>query len=109
MPLRRTTQFSTQIGQRITCVDEDTAAFDLSDATAISGVIENTADGTTRAIAGDLSVDPDNSDVIIWEMDADDVATAGTFRVQLIATFPGGLVARSIPEQWVVLESLVVA
>lgn len=109
MPLRRTTQFSTQIGQRMTCVDEDNAAFDLSDATGITGVIEDTSDGSTRAIAGGLSVDPDNSDVIVWDMDADDVATAGTFRVQLIATFPGGLIARSIPEQWVVLESLVVA
>lgn len=95
--------------QQITWTRADGDAEDLSGAT-ITGLIRSQRTGQTRAIAGDLSVTTAASGVFTWTYDAADVAEAGEFDVQFVATFGSPPTpAKTFTAEWVVREALVVS
>lgn len=102
-----TTQYSTAIGKEITCHDADGQPLDLTGAT-ITGTLTPISGAPARAIAGTLSLDPDESHVILWTIHANDVAQAGTFDVQLCALLPGGKKLYSFPARWIVMPTTIV-
>ena len=92
--------------QALTWKREDGSAEDLTGAT-LTGSIRNRATGTTRAIAGPLTVTDGAAGVFRWDYAAEDVAEAGRFDVQFDAAFTAGLSpARTFVEQWTVEAAL---
>jgi hypothetical protein len=92
--------------QVITWADDAGVALNLSGAT-ITGKIR-ASDGTSRNIAGALSITNAASGIFTWDYAAGDVATAGLFAVQFTAAFASGQTpARSIIESWLVYEAIV--
>ena len=107
MALASAVQGGRRPGQLITWQRESSAApEDLTDAT-LTGHIRNRATGTTRAIAGPLTVTDGTAGVFRWDYAAADVAEAGRFDVQFVAAFTAGLSpARTFVAQWEVRGSL---
>jgi hypothetical protein len=106
MALADAVQGSRYIAQQITWTDEDGTAVDLTGAT-LTGRIRSLDDRNLapRAIDGTLTPDPDQVNNIgdfSWAYGATDVGTAGSFQVQFIATFVGGLSEKTLLEEWTV-------
>ncbi len=79
---------------------------DLTGAT-LTGFIRNRSTGTTRAIAGPLTVTDGAAGAFRWDYAAADVVEAGRFDVQFVAAFTAGLSpARTFVAQWEVRGSL---
>ena len=106
MALAAAVQGARRPAQAITWKREDGSAEDLTGAT-LTGHIRNRATGTTRAIAGPLTVTDGTAGVFRWDYAAADVAEAGRFDVQFVAAFTAGLSpARTFVAQWEVRGSL---
>ena len=92
--------------QALTWKREDGSAEDLTGAT-LTGFIRNRSTGTTRAIAGPLTVTDGAAGAFRWDYAAADVVEAGRFDVQFTAAFAAGLTpARTFVEQWTVEAAL---
>ena len=73
----------------------------------LTGKIRDQATGTTRAIAGTLTVTDGATGQFRWDYAAGDVATAGSYDVQFIAAFATGQTpAKTFVAQWTVAEAL---
>ena len=106
MALAAAVQGARRPAQSVTWLREGGGPEDLTDAT-LTGVIRNRATGTTRAIAGPLTVTDGAAGVFRWDYAAADVAEAGRFNVQFVAAFTAGLSpARTFVAQWEVRGSL---
>lgn len=93
-------------GQQLTWVDASGVAVDLTGA-ILHGVIRSRATGSARVIAGTLSVTDAMGGVFTWEYAAADVADAGLFDVQFVASYSSGLTpAKTFVSVWTVRESL---
>mgnify|MGYP000878625180 CR=1 FL=1 len=105
MPLARAVQGARHTAQRISWRDKDGDPQDLTGAT-ITGRIENRKTNTAVAIDGTLLADGDPEDgVFVWSYGANDVATAGVFDVQFIATY-GPLNDKTLVETWTVERAI---
>ncbi len=72
-------------------------------AATLTGTITNRATGTTRAIAGTLTVTDGAAGQFRWDYAAGDVDTAGEFDVQFSAAFGSGQTpARTFVARWTV-------
>ena len=90
--------------QLVTWTREDGDAEPLTGAT-ITGTITDRATGTTRAIAGTLTVTDGAAGVFRWDYAAGDVATAGHYDVQFSAAFATGQTpARTFVTRWQVAD-----
>lgn len=101
MALQNAFQGATHTGQSITWTRDDGSAQDLTGAT-LSGTITNVLTGTSVAIAGTLTATTPLSGILSWAYNAADVATAGQYRVQLLASYSGALDATYLAD-WLVL------
>lgn len=101
----RTVQGATRIPLRLTWVDTNGAAVDLTGATITARM---TNDGTTvRAVTGSLNVvNPGTAGQFDWDFSAADVATAGVWQVQFTATFSGNEYHRSFSALLTIDEAL---
>jgi hypothetical protein len=73
----------------------------------LTGWIRDRSTGTTRAIAGTLTVTDAVAGEFRWDYAAGDVNAAGQFDVQFNAAFPSGQTpARTFTERWEVKEAL---
>ena len=97
---------ATRPSQLITWTRVDGNIETLTGAT-LTGKIRDRATGTTRAIAGTLTVTDGAAGVFRWDYHANDVATAGAFDVQFVAAFASGQTpAKTFLAQWTVAEAL---
>lgn len=100
---------ATRPSQIVTWLRADGNAETLTDAT-VTGKIRDRATGTTRAIAGTLTVTDGAAGAFRWDYAAGDVATAGTFDVQFVAAWTAGpgvqTPAKTFVAQWTVGEAL---
>lgn len=95
--------------QIVTWQRGDGAAEPLTDAT-LTGWIRNRTTGTTRAIAGTLTVTDGAAGEFRWDYVAGDVADSGYFDVQFNAAFGSGQTpAKTFVVRWDVRESLAVS
>jgi hypothetical protein len=91
--------------QQITWEPEGGGVANLSGAT-LTGKIRDSA-GTTRAVAGTITVTNGPAGVFTWQYAAEDVAAAGLFDVQFTATWPDGLTpGKTFIASWTIAESL---
>jgi hypothetical protein len=98
-------QYSLRPSLALTWADSDGAAFDLTNGT-VTGTIRGAADYTTRAIAGTITVTGGSAGTFRWDLAAADVADAGRFTVQFVATWQAGISpAYSVPAAWQVIAS----
>lgn len=105
MALANAVQGARHTGQRITWSDKDSDPQDLTGAT-LTGRILNRQTGQVAAIDGTLTADGDPSaGVFVWSYGANDVATAGVFAVQFVATY-GSLNDKTLIETWVVERAI---
>lgn len=105
MALSNAVQGATKFPQLITWTDTEGEPVDLSEAT-ITGRIWS-AVVAPRNIEGPLQLDGDGSEgQFTWTYHANDVAIAGTFRVQFTATYAGNLKARTLQEKWEVKPAI---
>ena len=106
MALAHAVAGATRPSQVITWTRDDGTAEDLTGAT-ITGKIRSLADGTTRDIAGTLSVTDAAAGEFTWAYAAADVATPGRFQVQFTAAFgTGATPARTDATNWEVKRAL---
>ena len=97
---------ATRPAQLITWTRADGNAETLTDAT-LTGRIRDRATGTTRAIAGALTVTDGVAGQFRWDYAAGDVVAAGTFDVQFVAAFASGQTpAKTFVAQWTVGEAI---
>jgi hypothetical protein len=97
---------ATRPSQIITWTRTDGNAETLTAAT-LTGKIRDHATGTTRAIAGTLTVTDGATGQFRWDYAAGDVLTAGTFDVQFTAAFASGQTpAKTFVGRWIVTEAL---
>jgi hypothetical protein len=97
---------ATRPSQIITWTRADGNAETLTAAT-LTGKIRDRATGTTRAIAGTLTVVDGAAGSFRWDYVAADVVSAGTFDVQFVAAFASGQTpAKTFVAQWTVGEAL---
>ena len=106
MPLATAVQGSRYRGQSITWQDADGNAIDLTGATGITGKLRRFADATPIDIDGTLTITDESNGVFTWAYGTTDVEESGSFTVQFIVTFSGGLKDRSFLESFVVEEAL---
>ena len=100
MALAPAVKGATHTPQRITWSHDDGTAEDLTGAT-LTGTITDSA-GTTRAIAGALTLTTAASGIFTWTYSAADVATAGTYMVQFVAAFGDGTKDKTYKSGWTV-------
>ena len=101
MALSNAVQGATHTAQRLTWVDGDGDPLNLTGAT-VTGRLLDLATGTARAITGTLQVLDGEAGLFSWDYGAADVATAGAFNVQFVATFGGGESDKTLAELWLV-------
>ena len=78
---------------------------DLAGAT-ITGRLRYAVDGSSRSIAGTLTVTDGAAGEFTWAYDADDVAQPGAYEVQFTATFSEEpTIAKTQKTAWRVLEA----
>lgn len=104
MALADAVQGATHTPQRITWLDTDDTPLNLTGAT-ITGKIQDSG-GTTRAITGTLSVVTAASGIFSWTYSTADVATAGRYQVQFIATYGDATVEKTLADAWNVHAAL---
>ncbi len=90
--------------QLITWQHQDNTVEDFTGAT-LTGKILLQRQQAAQSITGTLTVTDATNGVFRWSYSADDVAYAGTHRVQFTATFTG-VPAKTFITEWVVKESL---
>jgi hypothetical protein len=106
MPLASAVRGGTRPAQTVAWLREDGTPEDLSGA-ALSGFIRSRASGETRPVAGALNVADGPGGVLRWDYAADDVAEAGAFDVQFVASFASGQTpAKTFITRWEVRASL---
>jgi hypothetical protein len=106
MALAAAVQNALRPSQIITWTRADGNAETLTDAT-LTGKIRDRTTGTTRAIAGTLTVVDGAAGQFRWDYVAADVVTAGTFDVQFVAAFASTPTpAKTFVAQWTVAEAL---
>ena len=97
---------ATRPSQIITWMRAEGNAETLTSAT-LTGRIRDRATGTTRAIAGSLTVVDGAAGQFRWDYAAGDVVAAGTFDVQFVAAFASGQTpAKTFVAQWTVGEAI---
>lgn len=104
MALADAVQGARYIAQQITWTDEDGTAVDLTGAT-LTGRKRHTRTGETAALDGTLTLVNAEAGVFSWAYGETDVAEAGRFSVQFIATF-GTLAEKTVAARWVVHEAI---
>ena len=106
MALAAAVQNALRPSQIITWMRADGNAETLTSAT-LTGRIRDRATGTTRAIAGSLTVVDGAAGQFRWDYAAGDVVAAGTFDVQFVAAFASGQTpAKTFVAQWTVGEAI---
>lgn len=104
--MKPTTQGSRKRGKRITWKDGDGNIVDLTGA-IITARIQNVATGAVVASDGTFSiVAPGTNGVFTWAFGANDIATAGDYKVQFTATYPDALIERTYADTWTVLAAV---
>lgn len=102
MALASAVQGARHTAQRITWTDAEGDAQDLTGAT-LTGRRVRIPTGEAAAITGTLVVvAPATAGVFDWAYSAADVAAAGAYRVQFVATYGDGLNDKTLVEKWVV-------
>lgn len=86
MSLSSAVQGARHTAQRITWTREDGSAQNLSGAT-LSARMVNVVSQNARDVDGTLTVVTAGSGIFDWEYGENDVAAAGVFRVQFVATY----------------------
>jgi len=104
MSLSNAVQGATHTAQQITWVDGDGDPLNLTGAT-ITARIKDLDTGEARAATGTLSVLDAEAGLFSWAYSTADVATAGAFNVQFVATF-GAADDKTLAELWVVEVAL---
>lgn len=104
MPLSNAVQGARHTPQRITWQDADGDPLNLTGAT-LSGRRLNLDTETAAALDGALSIVDGEAGVFAWAYGDSDVATAGAFRVQFVATY-GDKADKTLSELWVVEEAI---
>lgn len=79
-------QGATHTGLRITFLDENASAYDLTGAT-MSARIKNISTGGATAATGTFSLVTASSGIFTYIPSTADVATAGVYKIQFIATY----------------------
>lgn len=105
MALASAVQGARHFAQVITWTDTENEPVDLSGA-AISGRMRPVSSSTAGDITGTLAVTDGPGGVFTWAYGAADVAAAGNFLVQFVATYPDTLTDRTLAEVWAVHEAL---
>ena len=104
MALSNAVQGATHTAQQITWVDGDGDPLNLTGAT-VTGRLLDLATGTARDVTGALEVLDGAAGLFAWDYGAADVATAGAFNVQFVATF-GAANDKTLAELWEVEPAL---
>ena len=94
--------------QRITWTDGDGDPLNLIGAT-LTGRIKSQDGGAAAAITGTLTIVDGEAGIFDWAYGATDVATAGAYHVQFVATYgaaPNTTTDKTIIESWVVEEAI---
>ena len=103
MALSSAVEGARHTAQLITWTDGDGDPQNLTGATLTGWIRDGSA---TRAITGTLAVSDGTAGEFTWAYSAADVADAGIFRVQFVATYGDGLADKTLSVLWVVEESL---
>jgi hypothetical protein len=98
MALSNAVQGATHTAQQITWVDGDGDPLNLTGAT-ITARIKDLDTGEARAATGTLSVLDAEAGLFSWVYSTADVATAGAYHVQFVATF-GAANDKTLAELW---------
>ncbi len=104
MALSNAVQGARHTSQRITWQDGDGDPLNLAGAT-ITARIKDLDTGTARAATGTLEVLDAEAGLFSWVYGVDDVATAGAYHVQFVATF-GAANDKTLAELWEVEPAL---
>lgn len=105
MALADAVQGARYIAQIITWTDTENEPVDLSGAT-ITGRIRSIPSNAASNIAGTIQVTDGQAGIFMWSYGATDVAAAGNYLVQFVATYPNALQDKTIAERWSVHEAL---
>ena len=98
MALSNAVQGATHTAQQVTWVDVDGDPLNLTGAT-ITARIKDLDTGTARAATGTMEVVTAEAGLFSWVYSSADVATAGAFNVQFVATF-GAANDKTLAELW---------
>lgn len=79
-------QGATHTGLRITFLDEGASPYDLTGAT-MSARIKNVSTGTASAATGSFALVTPTSGIFTYTPSSSDIATAGLYKIQFIATY----------------------
>jgi hypothetical protein len=104
MALSNAVQGATHTVQRITWADGDGDPLNLTGATITARLLD-LATGQARAATGTLEVLDAEAGLFSWAYGVADVATAGAFNVQFVATF-GATNDKTLAELWQVEPAL---
>lgn len=104
MALSNAVQAARHTTQRITWADADGDPLNLTGATITARLLD-LATGQARAATGALEVLDADAGLFTWSYGAEDVATAGAFNVQFVATF-GSANDKTLAELWQVEPAL---
>jgi hypothetical protein len=105
MALAEAVQGARHTSQRITWLDAEGDPQDLTGAT-LTGRLLNRATGTAAAMTGTLTVITPLAGIFDWAYGATDVATAGVFDAQFIATYADTKNDKTLVEKWVVNRAI---
>lgn len=105
MSLANAVKDARHTSQTITWTDEAGNAQDLTGAT-ITGVIRDQKTAVVRAITGSLDITDATAGEFTWAYSAADVASAGYFEVQFVATYGDDLSDATLVTAWTVKEKL---
>ena len=104
MALSNAVQGARHTAQRIVWADGDGDPLNLTGATITARLLD-LATGTARAVTGALEVLDAEAGLFSWVYGVEDVATAGAFNVQFVATF-GATNDKTLAELWEVEPAL---
>ena len=104
MALANAVQAARHTAQRIVWADSDGDPLNLTGATVTARLLDLST-GTARAVTGTLTVLEAEAGVFSWAYGTEDVATAGQFNVQFVATF-GSTNDKTLAELWEVEPAL---
>lgn len=106
MGLANAVQDARHTPQRITWEDENGDAVNLTGAT-LTGRIRNVFTGTEATdIDGALDIVSPDEGIFDWTYGTNDVAVAGKYKVQFIATYPDTKMDKTLHEEWNVIAAL---
>ncbi len=111
MPLPKSVQGGRRPSPVITWHQEDSTPANpkpenLSGATMTGFIRRGRGESTTVAMTGVLTVLDGPNGIFRWDLSVQDVSQSGTFFVQFVATFTGGIPAKSFVTKWQVEEAL---